>query len=128
MEYTSGIGTCQWLIRVILVSPYLIMDNPHYIVVEGPSGVGKTALAQKLSKTFESRLLLETAFDNPFLGRFYQDRRQYALQTQLAFLIGRIQQLEKLNQDDIDWMKVNCRSQLIEIIPEIKKHITTPVN
>ena len=101
MEYTSGIGTCQWLIRVILVSPYLIMDNPHYIVVEGPSGVGKTALAQKLSKTFESRLLLETAFDNPFLGRFYQDRRQYALQTQLAFLIGRIQQLEKLNQDDM---------------------------
>lgn len=34
----------------------------------------------------------------------------------------------KLNQDDIDWMKVNCGSQLIEIIPEIKKHITTPVN
>ena len=77
------------------------MDNPHYIVVEGPSGVGKTALAQKLSETFQSRLLLETAFDNPFLGRFYQDRRQYALQTQLAFLIGRIRQLEKLNQDDM---------------------------
>lgn len=30
--------------------------------------------------------------------------------------------VSKLTQDDIDWMKINCRNQLIEIIPEIKKH------
>lgn len=30
--------------------------------------------------------------------------------------------VSKLNQDDIDWMKINCRNQLVEIIPEIKKH------
>jgi len=28
----------------------------------------------------------------------------------------------KLTQNDIDWMKVNCKGQLIEIIPEIKKY------
>lgn len=28
----------------------------------------------------------------------------------------------KLTQDDIDWMKINCRDQLKEIIPEINKH------
>tara|TARA_Y100000389_G_C17291052_1_gene428063 strand:+ start:434 stop:766 length:333 start_codon:yes stop_codon:yes gene_type:complete len=28
----------------------------------------------------------------------------------------------KLTQDDIDWMKIHCTTQLKEIIPEIKKH------
>lgn len=28
----------------------------------------------------------------------------------------------RLTQDDVDWMKINCRDQLTEIIPEIKKH------
>lgn len=28
----------------------------------------------------------------------------------------------KLTQDDVDWMKINCREQLTEIIPEIKEH------
>jgi hypothetical protein len=28
----------------------------------------------------------------------------------------------RLTQDDVDWMKINCRGQLKEIIPEIKKH------
>ena len=30
--------------------------------------------------------------------------------------------ITKLNQADIDWMKINCKSQLMEIIPEIKKY------
>ena len=32
---------------------------PGYLVVEGPIGVGKTSLAQKLSLAFGSDLLLE---------------------------------------------------------------------
>ena len=30
--------------------------------------------------------------------------------------------VSKLNQNDIDWMKIHCRDRLIEIIPEIKKY------
>ena len=30
--------------------------------------------------------------------------------------------VSKLNQNDIDWMKIHCIDRLIEIIPEIKKH------
>ena len=33
---------------------------PGYIVVEGPIGVGKTTLANKLAKSFGSDLLLES--------------------------------------------------------------------
>jgi deoxyadenosine/deoxycytidine kinase len=77
------------------------MTSLGYLVVEGPAGVGKTSLARKLSKTFNSGLILEQPDENPFLTRFYQDRRQYALPTQLSFLFDRIRRLEWLHQGDL---------------------------
>ena len=72
-----------------------------YIVVEGPIGVGKTSLAQRLANTFNCQLLLEAAADNPFLERFYHNPRQAALSTQLYFLLQRSQQLTELRQADM---------------------------
>ena len=40
--------------------------HPDYIVVEGPIGVGKTTLAKRLAKTFDTELMLELAAENPF--------------------------------------------------------------
>ena len=45
-------------------------ETPDFIVVEGPIGVGKTTLANKLASSFGSDLLLEGANENPFLGKF----------------------------------------------------------
>ena len=56
---------------------------PAYIAVEGPIGVGKTTLARRIADTFKHDLLLEEAELNPFLERFYQNRQQTALATQL---------------------------------------------
>jgi DNA replication protein DnaC len=56
---------------------------PTYIAVEGPIGVGKTTLARRIAETFHHELLLEEAELNPFLERFYQNRQQTALATQL---------------------------------------------
>ena len=61
----------------------------RYIAVEGPIGVGKTALARRLATEFGSRLLLEQVEENPFLRKFYEDPDQHALQTQLFFLLER---------------------------------------
>ena len=58
---------------------------PTYIAVEGPIGVGKTTLARRIAETFDHDLLLEEAEMNPFLERFYQNRQQTALATQLFF-------------------------------------------
>ena len=58
-----------------------------FIVVEGPIGSGKTTLARMLSEKFSTELLSEKAEENPFLTRFYQDAKRYALPTQLFFLI-----------------------------------------
>jgi len=76
-------------------------EAPHYIVVEGPIGVGKTTLARKLAESFDSELLLEGADENPFLERFYRNRRLSALPTQLFFLFQRARQIESLQQADL---------------------------
>ena len=73
----------------------------RYIVVEGPIGVGKTSLAIKLADEYGSGLLLEKAEENPFLANFYQNQRQYALSTQLHFLLQRAQQVQDFRQADM---------------------------
>ena len=75
--------------------------HPDYIVVEGPIGVGKTTLATKLAKTFNTDLMLELAAENPFLPRFYSDPKSVALPTQLFFLFQRAKQIETLRQTDM---------------------------
>jgi deoxyadenosine/deoxycytidine kinase len=73
----------------------------RYIVIEGPIGVGKTSLAIKLADEYGSVLLLEKAEENPFLANFYQNQRQYALSTQLHFLLQRAQQVQDFRQADM---------------------------
>lgn len=74
---------------------------PAFIAIEGPIGVGKTTLAKRLAESFNYQALLEQAEDNPFLERFYQNRKQAALATQLFFLFQRAQQIQDLRQNDI---------------------------
>ena len=74
---------------------------PGYIAVEGPIGVGKTPLARRIADTFDYDLLLEEAELNPFLERFYQNRQQTALATQLFFLFQRVQKITELKQRDM---------------------------
>lgn len=76
-------------------------DPPRTIAVEGPIGVGKTTLARKLGFTFNYQMLLEKAGENPFLKRFYSNRREAALATQLFFLFQRAQQIQDMRQGDI---------------------------
>ena len=72
-----------------------------YIVVEGPIGCGKTTLPKMLADQFPVDYLSEKAESNPFLPRFYQDARRYALPTQLFFLFQRANQIKDLNQRDM---------------------------
>jgi deoxyadenosine/deoxycytidine kinase len=78
-----------------------LASNLRYIVVEGPIGVGKTSLARRLAESFNSELILENAEENPFLERFYRNRRNAALPTQLFFLFQRARQIEAIRQTDL---------------------------
>ncbi|MGF1545788.1 MAG: deoxynucleoside kinase [Thiotrichales bacterium] len=70
--------------------------EPRLIVVEGPIGVGKTTLAQRLATDFKANLMLERADQNPFLERFYSYPRQFALHTQLHFLLTRVAAIREI--------------------------------
>lgn len=63
-----------------------------YVAIEGVIGVGKTSLARLLHPMFDASLLLEAFEENPFLSDFYADRRRYAFQTQIFFLLSRYHQ------------------------------------
>ena len=63
-----------------------------FIAIEGVIGVGKTSLARLLQPPFKSNILLEIFEENPFLSKFYEDRKRYAFQTQLFFLLSRYHQ------------------------------------
>ena len=63
--------------------------------------MGKTTLARRLAEAFNYQVLLEDAHENPFLERFYQNRKEAALATQLFFLFQRSQKIADLRQTDI---------------------------
>ncbi|MEM6543634.1 MAG: deoxynucleoside kinase [Pseudomonadota bacterium] len=89
---------------------------PGYIAVEGPVGVGKTTLARRLAATFNHEMLLEDADENPFLERFYRNRKEAALATQLFFLFQRAQKVQELRQSEL-FSPVRVADFLIEKDP-----------
>ena len=82
-------------------SPSQGAGRPRYIVVEGPIGAGKTALAKRLAKSLSGEVILEEAFENPFLERFYREGKTAALPAQMFFLFSRARQIEQLRQADM---------------------------
>jgi deoxyadenosine/deoxycytidine kinase len=79
----------------------------HYLAIEGPVGVGKTRLAERLAHTLEATTILEDAA-NPFLGDFYADRPGSALQAQLFYLLNRHRQLTSKRQADLFLQTTIC--------------------
>jgi len=77
------------------------MGDLRYIAVEGPIGVGKTSLAALLANELSARCITSNPGENPFLPRFYNDRKKYAFQTQIFFLLSRYQQQQQLQQMDL---------------------------
>ena len=81
--------------------PIRLLDDLRFIVIEGVIGVGKTTLARLLAHRFNGQLVLEEFDLNPFLERFYQDRKRWGFQTQLAFLASRFRQQKALLTRDL---------------------------
>ncbi len=72
----------------------------RFITLEGPPGVGKTALAERLAARLDATAVLEET-DNPFLPDFHAGRPGAALQAQLYFLLSRHRQHATLRQADL---------------------------
>ncbi len=76
-------------------------EEVKYIAIEGVIGVGKTSLAKKIKDMLNAQIILEQFEVNPFLENFYADRKRYAFQTQMFFLINRYKQQQELNQENL---------------------------
>jgi deoxyguanosine kinase len=72
-----------------------------FIAIEGVIGAGKTTLANLLAERNGAQVVLEQFEENPFLPKFYEDRKRYAFQTQLAFLASRFKQQQKMTNRDL---------------------------
>ena len=72
----------------------------RYLAVDGPIGVGKTVLVDKLVRRFEAVKVLEDV-ENPFLPDFYRDRPGEAFQTQMYFLLSRYKQQHEVVQQEL---------------------------
>jgi deoxyadenosine/deoxycytidine kinase len=79
----------------------------RYIAIEGPPGVGKTALAERLAARVDATTVLEET-ENPFLTDFYAGRPGSALQAQLFFLLNRHRQQVTLRQADLFSQSTVC--------------------
>jgi deoxyadenosine/deoxycytidine kinase len=79
----------------------------RYIAIEGPIGVGKTRLAERLASRIDGTTVLEES-ENPFLADFYNDRPGSALQAQLFYLLNRHRQLLNVRQADLFHHTVVC--------------------
>jgi deoxyadenosine/deoxycytidine kinase len=79
----------------------------RYLAIEGPIGVGKTRLAQRLATRMDGTAVLEDG-DNPFLADFYNERPGAALQAQLFYLLNRHRQLSSLRQADLFQHTIVC--------------------
>jgi len=73
----------------------------RYIAIEGVIGAGKTSLAKRIGEHLSAKSIFEQFENNPFLEKFYIDRKRFAFQTQMFFLINRFKQQQELHQEDL---------------------------
>ena len=83
-------------------------SDVKFIAIEGVIGAGKTSLARKISSRLNAKLVLEQFDTNPFLEKFYTDRKRYAFQTQMFFLINRFKQQQELIQEELFTEHIVC--------------------
>ena len=70
----------------------------HHLAVEGPIGVGKTTVVDRLAERLDANKVLEDWSTNPFLHPFYDGKPGAAFQAELFFLLSRYRQQQELLQ------------------------------
>jgi deoxyadenosine/deoxycytidine kinase len=72
----------------------------RHLAIEGPAGVGKSTLADRLGTRLEGTIVFDDT-DNPFLADFYAGRQGAAFQAQLFYTLARHRQQTELRQSDL---------------------------
>lgn len=65
----------------------------NFLVIEGNIGVGKTTLAEMISRDYNAQFVGEAFDNNPFLEKFYKDPKSFAFTLEMSFMAERYSQL-----------------------------------
>ncbi len=98
------------------------MRELRFIAIEGVIGAGKTSLTKVLANKMHAGTIFEEFEENPFLAKFYTDRRKYAFHTQIYFLMSRYRKQREMAQIDL------FNSRLITDYLFVKDRIFAEVN
>jgi len=77
------------------------MRELRFIAIEGVIGAGKTSLTKVLANKLHAGTVFEEFEENPFLVKFYADRKKYAFHTQIYFLMSRYRKQREVAQIDL---------------------------
>jgi deoxyadenosine/deoxycytidine kinase len=69
-----------------------------YVAIDGPIGVGKSSLVERLAQRLDAVTVLEEWSQNPFLKSFYEGQTGASFQTELFFLLSRYKQQQEVRQ------------------------------
>lgn len=69
-------------------------EQPQLISIAGLIGVGKTTLTTKLAERFNCHCIFEPYQKNPFMPDVYAGKKEFALDSELYWLITRAEQLK----------------------------------
>jgi len=72
----------------------------RYIAIEGPVGLGKSLVADRLGARLDATVVLDET-ENPFLADFYAGRAGAGFQAQLFYTLSRHRQQTQLRQSDL---------------------------
>ncbi|MBA2305176.1 MAG: deoxynucleoside kinase [Acidobacteria bacterium] len=72
----------------------------RYIAIEGPVGLGKSLVADRLGARLDATVVLDET-ENPFLADFYSGRAGAGFQAQLFYTLSRHRQQTQLRQSDL---------------------------
>jgi deoxyguanosine kinase len=72
----------------------------RYVAIEGPIGIGKSLLADRLGARLDATVVLDET-ENPFLADFYAERPGAGFQAQLFYTLSRHRQQTALRQNDL---------------------------
>jgi deoxyguanosine kinase len=73
----------------------------RHLAIEGPIGVGKTAVAQRLADALSARLVREDWAGNPFLRGFEDGNAGAAFQTEIFYALSRYRQQQEMRQGSL---------------------------
>jgi deoxyguanosine kinase len=73
----------------------------HYIAIEGPIGVGKSSLVERIAERLDATTVLEEWSQNPFLKDFYDNKPSAGFQVELFYLLSRYRQQQELLQRNL---------------------------